>query len=114
MTVEEVDRLTRKLEVKVYKETGIVLTGVGVYSFNTRDDEAAKIRNEVQKLVLSHDWALQLHGFYLDPKSKILRFDVVLSFDIKPSEALQILCKEVQDAFPDYTLQITPDVDLSE
>ena len=114
MTVEEVDRLSRKLEIKVYKETGIVLTGVGVYSFNTRDDEAARIRNEVQKLVLSHDWALQLHGFYLDPKSKILRFDVVLSFDIKPSEALQILCKEVQDAFPDYTLQITPDVDLSE
>ena len=114
MTVEEVDRLTRKIEVKVYKETGIVLTGVGVYSFNTRDDEAARIRNEVQKLVLSHDWALQLHGFYLDPKSKILRFDVVLSFDIKPAEALQILCKEVQDAFPDYTLQITPDVDLSE
>ena len=114
MTVEEVDALTRKLEAKVYKETGIVLTGVGVYSFNTQDDEAARIRNEVQKIVLSHDWALQLHGFYLDPKTKILRFDVVLSFDIKPAEALQILCKEVQQAFPDYTLQITPDLDLSE
>jgi cation diffusion facilitator family transporter len=114
MTVEEVDALTRKLEAKVYKETGIVLTGVGVYSFNTQDDEAARIRNEVQKIVLSHDWALQLHGFYLELKTKILRFDVVLSFDIKPAEALQILCKEVQQAFPDYTLQITPDLDLSE
>jgi hypothetical protein len=27
---------------------------------------------------------------------------------------IQILCKEVQQAFPDYTLQITPDLDLSE
>ena len=114
MTVEVVDALTRKLEAKVYKETGIVLTGVGVYSFNTQDDEAARIRNEVQKIVLSHDWALQLHGFYLELKTKVLRFDVVLSFDIKPAEALQILCKEVQQAFPDYTLQITPDLDLSE
>ena len=114
MTVEEVDALTRKLEAKVYLKTGIVLTGVGVYSFNTHDDQAARIRNEVQKIVLLHDWALQLHGFYLDLKSKVLRFDVVLSFDIKPAEALLILCKEVQTAFPDYTLQITPDLDLSE
>ena len=114
MTVAEVDALTRKLEVKVYKETGIVLVGVGVYSFNTRDDDAARIRNEVQKIVLSHDWALQLHGFYLDPKAKMLRFDVVLSFDIKPADALQILCKEVQQAFHDYSLQITPDLDLTE
>ncbi len=114
MTVEEVDALTRRLEYKIYKETGIVLTGVGVYSFNTHDDDSARIRNEVQKIVLSYDWALQLHGFYLDLKSKVLRFDVVVSFDIKPAEALQILFKEVQEAFPDYTLQITPDLDLSD
>ena len=114
MTVEEVDRLTRKLEVKVYKETGIVLAGVGVYSYNTKVDEAARIRDEVQKIVLSHEWALQLHGFYIDQDTKRLRFDVVLSFEIKPAEAIPVLCKEVQEAFPDYTLEITPDVDLSE
>ena len=114
MTVDEVDRLTRRLEVKVYKETGIVLTGVGVYSYNTSDDQAARIRNEVQKIVLSHDWALQLHGFYVDLKAKSIRFDVVLSFDIKPSEAITILCQEVQTAYPDYVLQIVPDLDLSE
>ena len=114
MTVDEVDRLTRRLEVKVYKETGIVLTGVGVYSYNTSDDQAARIRNEVQKIVLSHDWALQLHGFYVDTKAKTIRFDVVLSFDIKPAEAITILCQEVQTAYPDYVLQIVPDLDLSE
>ncbi len=41
MTVDEVDRLTRRLQVKVLKETGVILTGVGVYSYNTQDDEAA-------------------------------------------------------------------------
>ncbi|MBR5361323.1 MAG: cation transporter, partial [Lachnospiraceae bacterium] len=35
MTVEEVDKLTRRVEAKVYNATGVVLTGVGVYSFNT-------------------------------------------------------------------------------
>ncbi len=112
MTVEEVDRLTRRIEAKVYRKTGIVLSGVGVYSFNTHDDEAARIRNEVQKIVLSHDWALQLHGFYVDTEAKKIRFDVVLSFDIKSTEAVSILTKEVHDAYADYTLEITPDIDL--
>lgn len=35
MTVEEVDVLTEKLQYKVYKETGVILTGVGVYAYNT-------------------------------------------------------------------------------
>ena len=66
MTAREIDRLTRKLEAKVYKDTGVILTGVGLYSYNTGNDEAAKIENDVRKKVLAHDWAVQLHGFYLD------------------------------------------------
>lgn len=114
MTVKEVDSLTRRIELKVFKETGIVLTAVGVYSFNTSNDEAARIQNEVRKIVLRHDWALQTHGFYVDLERKILRFDTVLSFAISPEEAMQTLCKEVSAAFPDYELQIAPDVDVSE
>ena len=91
MTVDEVDVLTRKLETNVYKETGVILTGVGVYSYNTSDTEVAHIRNEIQEMVMAHDWALQLHGFYADVSAKTLRFDVVLSFDIARETALKIL-----------------------
>ena len=114
MTVEEVDQLTRRVENKVYRETGVILTGVGVYSYNTGNDEAAKIRNHVQQMVMKHDWALQLHGFYADPEAKTIRFDVVLSFDIEPGEALAVLSREMQEAYPDYTTQIVPDVDISD
>ena len=61
-----------------------------------------------------HDWALQLHGFYVSIAEKQMRFDVVLSFDIAREQALDILTKEVQTAYPDYTVQITPDVDLTD
>ena len=114
MTVEEVDRLTRRVQLKVYKATGVILTGVGVYSYNTTDAEAAGLRNTVQKTVLSHDWALQLHGFYADTEAKTLRFDVVLSFNIDRQEALKILCEEVQALCPDYTLTIVPDTDITD
>ena len=114
MTVDQVDVLTRRIQARVYKATGVIVTGVGVYAFNTKDNEAAAIRNRVMNLVLSHDWALQLHGFHADTAAKTLRFDVVMSFDIKPEEGLATLYGEVQSAFPDYTIHIVPDIDAAD
>ena len=114
MKVSEVDKLTRRAEGRVYKETGVILTGVSVYSYNTGDSEAARIQNDVRAKVMSHDWALQMHGFYIEPESKDMRFDVVMSFDIKPKEGLETLYREIRQAYPDYNIQIVPDVDVSD
>jgi len=114
MTVEQMDRLTRRLEAKVYKETGVILTAVGVYSFNTGSDEAAKIRDDVRSRVTAHDWALSIHGFYVDIKEKMMRFDAVMSFDIKLSEGARIICEEIKEAYPGYTVIVAPDVDISD
>ena len=112
MTVEEADVLTRRVQAKVYAETGVILTGIGVYSFNTSNGELAAIRNAVQEKVMAHDWALQLHGFYADAEQKTMRFDVVLSFDIGRAEAIGILTKEIGELYPEYSLQIIPDIDV--
>ena len=111
MTVDEVDKLTRHIQTKIYVETGVILTGIGVYSYNTSNSEVAKIRNTVQEAVLSHDWALQIHGFYADTENKTMRFDVVLSFDVDRAEAMAVLEKEMEELFPDYTLHIIADID---
>lgn len=113
MTVREVDQLTRKLEAKVYRETGVILTGVGVYSYNTGDDEAAHLQNDVRQRVLEHDWAVQMHGFYADTAAREMRFDVVMSFDIQPREGIRILSEELGRAYPDWRIAIVPDVDVS-
>lgn len=114
MTVEEVDRLTRKLERRVYGETGVILVGVGVYSHNTGDNEAARIFKDVRDKVLAHEWAVQVHGFHVDVPAKEMRFDVVMSFDIRPKEGIEILRKEIGQAYPDYSVMIIPDVDVSD
>ena len=114
MTVEEVDRLTRKLERRVYGETGVILVGVGVYSCNTGDNEAAQVFKDVRAKVLAHEWAVQLHGFHVDVPEKEMRFDVVMSFDIDPKEGVGIIRREIGQAYPDYAIQIIPDVDVSD
>ena len=114
LTVDEVDRITRRIQTNVFHKTGVILTGIGVYSYNTSNDEAAKMRNSIQKTVLSHEWALQMHGFYADTKKKTIRFDVVVSFDADRKEALETLCSEVTALYPEYEVLIVPDVDIAD
>ncbi len=114
MTVDEVDVLTRRLQVEVYKKTGVVMTGIGVYSYNTKDEDVCRMRDEIRELVLAHDWALQLHGFHMDAEAKSVRFDVVMSFDISAREGLMILYAELSSRFPDYTFVIAPDIDVTD
>lgn len=114
MTVDEVDKLTRRVERKVYDETGIALVGIGVYGYNTGDGEAAKIRDRVREMVMAHEWVLQFHGFHIDVDQKKMRFDAVMSFDINAKEGLETLYKEMQDAYPEYEVLIVPDVDVSD
>ena len=114
MTAREIDKLTRKLERKVYKEAGVILVGVGLYSYNTGNDEAADIQKDVYERVMAHEWVVQVHGFYVDTETKDMTFDVVMSFDIKPSEGLSILYNEIKEAYPEYEIMIAPDVDVSD
>lgn len=114
MTVDEVDVLTRKIEKKIYQETGVIMTGIGVYSYNTQNNEVAHMRNDIMRTVMSHDWVLQCHGFYADTVKKTLRFDAVMSFDMDPEEGVEILQKEIREKYPDYQLTIAPDVDLAD
>ncbi len=114
LTVDEADRITRRVQQNVFQKTGVILTGIGIYSYNTSDDEAAHMRNKTMETVLAHEWALQMHGFYADTEQKTMRFDVVLSFDIDRKHALEILYGEISALYPDYTLLIVPDVDVAD
>ena len=114
MTVDEVDRIIRRIQANVFQKTGVILTGVSVYSVNTKDSEAGRMREAIEKTVRAHEWALELHGFYADPEQKSVRFDVVLSFDIDRKEALRILYEEVGALYPEWRFLIIPDTDVSD
>lgn len=113
MTVEQVDELTHRIHRKVYQATGVSLTGVTVYSFNTRDPEAARIREKVTRLVMKHAWALQVHGFYVDRKKKQMRFDVVITFDTDRTRAARELKEELDPLYPGYWISVDTDMDIS-
>ena len=60
---DEIDELIRNVTVEVYRKNNVILTAVGVYSLNTGDNEAARMREAVRAAVLSNEYILQFHGF---------------------------------------------------
>ena len=114
LSLEEAGKLCRRAEARVYEQTGVILTAVGIYPYNTTDDQAAGIRDAVLEKVLSHDWVKQVHGFQVDLEEKTIRFDAVIGFDRKPEESRAILAEDVQILYPEFTVSVTPDIDITD
>ena len=104
-SADSLDQLIREITMKVIREHHVILTAVGVYSVNTKDEE----------IVLSHEFVTQMHGFYLMKEQKTMRFDIVVSFDAEDRRAVhREAVADVQKAFPDYQLQAAMDTDFAE
>ena len=114
LDAKTIDKMIRNIQAKVYHETKIVLTGVSVYSYNTTDEFAIEVRNKVKEIVLSHEGALEFHGFFLDSEKKDMRFDVVFSFDVNAKELLETIKEEILKIYSDFSVFIFPDIDISD
>jgi cation diffusion facilitator family transporter len=113
MTAGEIDILTRKLERNVFEQTGVLLTGIGIYSVNTKDPEVMELKQKVYKAVNELPFVVQTHGFFAEVHAKRIRFDVVLSFEIDPEEGLDKVYEVAYKLLPEYEFNIAPDVDIS-
>ena len=115
LSADDLDKLIRKVTLDVYHKHDVILSAIGVYSFNTKDPEAAAVREKVRQMVTEDPFVLQMHGFYLDKAEKTIRFDIVVSFDAADRRKVYLeACEKVQKAYPDYTLQVSMDTDYSE
>ena len=107
--------MIRNIQVQVYSQHHVILTAIGVYSVNTKDEDVIQAKRKVEEIVFSNEYVRQMHGFYLTKDEKKMRFDIVVSFNAKDRRAV---CKDVtavvQKDFPDYTLQVAMDTDFTE
>ena len=114
-SADRLDQLIREITMKVLAEHHVILTAIGVYSVNTKDEEVIRARRQVEEIVFSHQHIRQMHGFYLLKDRKTMRFDIVISFDAGDRKAVyNEVIADVQKAFPDYELQVAMDTDFSE
>ncbi len=114
-SVSRLDELTREIIKAVFTEYRVILTAVGVYSINTKDETVKHLREEIAKRVLSYEYVKQIHGFYYNQVENTIRFDVVISFDAPSRQAVfeQIL-EALQQEYPKYTFTLAMDMDYGE
>ena len=69
----------------------------------------------VRRIVAAHDHVLQFHGFHVDEARNLLEFDVIIAFEApdRQGEYHQIV-REVEEAFPAYTVRATLDSDITD
>ncbi len=114
-TAEKIDTVSRRIANEVFCKNGVIMTAIGIYSVNTKQNSAASIRDRVSKIVMEHKEILQMHGFYVDEVTKIMRFDIIVSFDsLSMKDLFNHVVEDVEEAFPDYDIQVQFDMDMSD
>lgn len=114
MTAKDIDRLTREITDMVYKNHHVILTGVSIYAYNTKDDKAGQIFRQVRDIVMAHDGVLQMHGFYYNEKTDTIIFDVVLDYSKNRRQVYSDIHEELKQAFPQSTIEMVLDFDISD
>ena len=113
MTAEEIDRMERRIAENVFKKHRVVMTGIGIYSVNTSNDQVKEMRSKVTHMVNAHEGVLQVHGFYVDTEKKSMNLDVILDFALDDRMGtFNKIRDELQQAYPDYQLNMAMDVDV--
>ncbi len=114
-SADMLDQLIRSIQETVYQKHQVILTAIGVYSVNTKDNDIIEAKKRVHDIVFSHEHILQMHGFYMDKDRKTMRLDIVISFDARDRrKVFEDVVADVQKEFHDYQLSISMDTDFSE
>lgn len=114
-SLTRLDELTREIVASVYSKHHVILTAVGIYSVNTKDPEVINLRKEISRFVLAHEHIKQIHGFYFSAKEKLVRFDVVVSFEAESRQAVfHKVLGELNTQYPEYQFMLAMDMDYGE
>ncbi len=112
MTADEIDKMERRIAENVYQKHGVAMTGIGIYSVNTKNDEVKEMRSNIRHIISGREGVLQTHGFYVDLEQKIISMDVILDFALEDREkTFAGIREDIQKAYPDYSLRIAMDID---
>lgn len=115
LPISRFDELSRTIQENIIEQFGVYLAAVGVYSVNTIDSDVIAIRENVKSTVLGVKYINQIHGFYVDIEKRIMRFDVVVSFEAGErrkiyNDVIDVISKK----YPDYEIKVGMDTDFNE
>ena len=113
-TAAQIDQMSRHIKGRVYWQAGVTLTGIGIYSRNTTDAEAVRLREEIEKSVMSRNEVLQVYGFDISADMQEIHFYVVLDFGLDYKTELAKITEYLKTLYPNIRFRLAPHVDISD
>lgn len=114
ITAREIHRLTQDITRDVRRNYGIILT-VGIYASNTTNEESAKMKEQLLRLIEEYPDILQMHGFYVDAERQMVSFDLVIDFKSKRRiEIREAMIEQMKQLYPEYDFSVILDSDYSD
>lgn len=111
MKVEEAFEVMDSAQQKILKNQNIYFT-FGLYSVNTYNNEVKKIEKTIEKIVLDMPNVISYHGFYVNTKSKRIRFDVVVDYSLNNFNILrEEMTEKILKIYPEYSIELFINLD---
>ena len=114
MKAPEIDRMIRRITKNVYLKHKVIIEGITIYSQNSDDPEAVRMKEKITDYVMSQEGLLQMHGFYADTAEKSIIFDIIIDFDHDRDAIYQRIKEQIQQMYPGYTVIISLDANISD
>ena len=113
LTANEIDVMERRIAGNVYQKHGVLMAGIGIYSVNHDNEEIGEMRKTISEIIMSHEGALQTHGFFVDMENKTINFDVIIDYGFdKREELFEHIYDDVRKAYPDFGIYMNLDIDI--
>ena len=113
LSVRDVHRITRRIELEIYNEYGIILT-LGIYASNDIN-EFKEVKKYIKKILKDYENIIEMHGFYVDEEYNVVSFDVIFNFDEKePEKKVEEIKERLNEKYPKYNFSIILDADISD
>lgn len=115
MSAKEIDLLERKIAESVYAETGVALTGIGIYARVSGNDFSRQVFAQLRDIIAGYPAVLQMHAFAVDEEEKQIRFDLVMDYNEKNREEIfQDIVVKIGEKYPDYHIYPVLDADITD
>ncbi|MBP3792118.1 MAG: cation transporter [Methanobrevibacter sp.] len=110
LTALDIQKLSRQISLKIFKEFSIILT-VGIYAHN---NTYSNIRDDLYHIASKYEEVLEIHGFIVYEDEKTITFDIIVDFDADREAVKANILKEIKEKHPEFNYVMIDDYDVSD
>lgn len=114
LSAKEVNSITKQVQRIVLERHSLFLT-VGIYAVNDPNGSLGPMAQDIRETVKAFDGIKSVHGLVIDDVRHYISFDGVIEFKVDDKNELkQAIAAALKEKYPDYTAEISFDIDYSD